>query len=375
MNAPMHSPRGVARRTTVLAVAVGAIAAGLLVPGGSALTQAAPVNTAEPRISGTPVVGQRLTTSRGSWSGNPTNYSYQWVRCPQSGGRSDGSDCAAIGGATTSAYVLADGDVGSRLRARVTASNRDGSTTVASNPTDVVRAAVSRPRNTSRPSISGSTAVNETLRANVGTWSGTQPITFAFQWLRCDRGGGDCITLSGFTGDTYVVRDSDLDHTLRVRVNASNSAGSDSATSPRTSVVQGPALPPGAIRLSNGEISIPVTSVPSNQRLIVDRADFAPNPVQSRQTVITIRIKVKDTRGYVVRDALVFVRSTPVVTATPAVQRTGQDGWVQYGVQPEADFPLKNGYNVQFFVKAYRAGDPVLAGVAGSRLVQVGTGQ
>jgi hypothetical protein len=140
-------------------------------------------------------------------------------------------------------------------------------------------------------------------------------------------------------------------------------------------VVQGPALPPGAIRLSNGEISIPVTSVPSNQRLIVDRVDFAPNPVQTRNTVITIRLKVKDTRGYVVRDALVFVRSTPVVTGTPPTQRTGQDGWVQYGVQPEADFPLKNGYNVQFYVKAYRAGDPVLAGVAGSRLVQVGTAQ
>jgi hypothetical protein len=375
MNAPIHSRRGAVRRMAVLAAAIGTIGAGLLVPGGSALTQAVPVNTGEPRISGTPVVGQRLTTNRGSWSGSPTSFDYQWVRCPQSGGRSDGSDCAAISGATTSAYVLGEGDVGSRLRVRVTARNRDGSATAASNPTDVVRAAVSRPRNTSRPSISGSTSVNETLRANVGNWNGTQPITFSFQWLRCDRGGGNCVTLSGATGDTYVVRDSDLDHTLRVRVNASNAAGSDSATSPRTGVVQGPALPPGAIRLSNGEISIPVTSVPSNQRLIVDRADFTPNPVQTRNTVITIRVKVKDTRGYVVRDALVFVRSTPVVTATPATQRTGQDGWVQYGVQPEADFPLKNGYNVQFYVKAYRAGDPVLAGVAGSRLVQVGTGQ
>jgi hypothetical protein len=46
---------------------------------------------------------------------------------------------------------------------------------------------------------------------------------------------------------------------------------------------------------------------------------------------------------------------------------------VQYGVRPEADFPLRDGYNVQFYVKAYRTGDPVLAGVAGSRLVQVGT--
>ena len=46
---------------------------------------------------------------------------------------------------------------------------------------------------------------------------------------------------------------------------------------------------------------------------------------------------------------------------------------MQYAVQPEGDFPSRDGYNVQFFVKAYRAGDPVLAGVAGSRLVQVAT--
>ncbi len=116
-----------------------------------------------------------------------------------------------------------------------------------------------------------------------------------------------------------------------------------------------------------------MTSVPSNQRLVVDRVDFSPNPVRTRKTLLTIRVKVKDTRGYVVRDSLVFIRSTPLVTTTPAVQRTGQDGWVQYAVQPEGDFPLRDGYNVQFFVKAYRAGDPVLAGVAGSRLVQVAT--
>jgi hypothetical protein len=36
-------------------------------------------------------------------------------------------------------------------------------------------------------------------------------------------------------------------------------------------------------------------------------------------------------------------------------------------------FPLKNGYNVQFYVKAYRKGDPSLAGISGTRLVRVAT--
>ena len=53
-------------------------------------------------------------------------------------------------------------------------------------------------------------------------------------------------------------------------------------------------------------------------------------------------------------------------------QRTGQDGWLTLTVTPERDFPaLSNDYNLQFYVKAYRQGDPVLAGVAGTRLVQV----
>jgi hypothetical protein len=95
--------------------------------------------------------------------------------------------------------------------------------------------------------------------------------------------------------------------------------------------------------------------------------------VRSRTAPFTVRVKVKDTRGNVVRDALVFIRSTPLVSVGARDQRTGQDGWVTITIRPEPDFPaLDSGRNVQYYVKAYRAGDPVLAGIAGARLVQVG---
>jgi hypothetical protein len=42
-------------------------------------------------------------------------------------------------------------------------------------------------------------------------------------------------------------------------------------------------------------------------------------------------------------------------------------------VRPERDLPIRNGYNVQFFVKAFRQGDNPLGGIAGYRLVQVAT--
>ena len=86
-----------------------------------------------------------------------------------------------------------------------------------------------------------------------------------------------------------------------------------------------------------------------------------------------MRIKVKDTRGYVVRNATVFIRSTPKVSSGGDHSATATDGWVQYSLVPEVDFPIKTGYSVQFFVKAYRASDPTLGGIYGSRLVQVAT--
>ncbi len=378
----MHRTHGRRSNPKLRYPVVGAVVAAVLVTAaltsGSAraLTQAAPKNTTEPRINGSATPGSTLTTTSGEWTGSsPINYAYQWVRCPSSGGKSDGSDCASISGATTSAYVVGSGDVGKRLRARVTASNTDGSVTVASNPTGTVASAGNgRPRNTKSPSISGNVSPGSTLHGDVGTWTGSQPITFTFQWLRCDTRGNNCLELNGQVEDSYALRDGDIDHTLRIRVGAKNAAGKRNALSdPTTVVAAGSGLPPGAIKLSNGEISIPATSVPASERLIVERVDFSPSPVRSKSTPIAINVKVKDTRGYDVRDVLVFVRSTPLVTSTPSEQRTANDGTVTYTVQPEPDFPIRNGYSVQFFVKAHRQGDNPLGGVAGYRLVQVAT--
>lgn len=366
------------RRTTIvstlLAAALASLATILALPaGGAAVVQERPSNTAEPRISGAATVGSTLTATNGSWTSSPTSFAYQWVRCPRSGGQSNGSDCAAIGGATTTSYVVSAADVDRRLRVRVTASNADGSSTVASNATALIRnPAAGRPVNAQPPAISGSPAQGQTLRVQPGTWNGVQPITFSFNWLRCDTAGNNCIVQPGFNDDAYVVREGDVGKTMRARVNARNSRGEASRLTAQTAAVSGPQGPEGVITLPNGEKSIPVTSVPSNESLVVDQTVFSSNPVRSRTEPFQVRIKVKDSRGFVVRDALVFFRSTPLVTRNAQDQRTGQDGWLTLTITPERDFPeLRNDYNLQFYAKAYRQGDPVLAGVAGTRLVQV----
>jgi hypothetical protein len=365
------------RRNLLGSLAVAALASlatVLVLPGGgSAVTQERPGNTAEPRISGSATVGSTLTASQGTWTNAPTSYTYQWVRCPRDGGNPAGSNCAVIGGASTTSYVVAQADVDRRLRVRVTAANADGERTVASNATALIRAAdTGRPVNVQPPTLSGTAAEGSALRVSPGTWNGVQPITYTFQWLRCDPAGNNCVVQPGFADDSYVLRDGDIGKTVRARVLARNTRGEASRLTAQSPVVQGPQGPAGQITLPNGEKSIPVTSVPSDQSLVVDQAIFSPNPVRSQTAPFTVRIKVKDTRGFVVRDALVFFRSTPLVTRNAQDQRTGQDGWLTLTITPERDFPeLRNGYSLQFYVKAYRQGDPVLGGIAGTRLVQV----
>jgi len=328
-----------------------------------------PSNTAEPSISGRAEQGVRLSASRGTWTGTaPISYAFQWVRCGADGGQPDGGNCAIISGATTDRYRLTSSDVGSRMRVRVTATNVDGSRTAASNPTNVV---VGPPVNTSAPSVQGSMVNGQVVTANPGTWSGAGSISFSYRWLRCNAQGGECAAIGGATSRNYRLTSADVGHKIRFNVTARNSVGSTTVMSSESAIVTEP-LPSGAIKLPSGEISIPATSVPSNQRLVVSVVQFSPSRVTSRTAPITVRVRVKDTRGYVVRDALVFVRSTPRVTAGGDRQAATTDGWVTYQLAPNGNFPQpRNGYNVQFFVKAYRSGDPPLAGIAAYRLVQV----
>jgi len=102
-----------------------------------ATSTAGPKNTSAPTISGTPKVGQPLTANEGSWTGNPTSYSYQWQRCD-----ADVASCSSVVGATGKTYGARLADLGYRLRVAVTARNARGSATANSGITAVVAPAV-----------------------------------------------------------------------------------------------------------------------------------------------------------------------------------------------------------------------------------------
>jgi fibronectin type 3 domain-containing protein len=92
------------------------------------------------------------------------------------------------------------------------------------------------PANTTPPTISGTTMVGQTLTANTGTWSNT-PVSYAYQWLRCNGGGNACSNIAAATTNTYVVAAADSGKTLRVHVTATNADGSTSAESAETGQV------------------------------------------------------------------------------------------------------------------------------------------
>src|SRR3954454_14538837 len=44
------------------------------------------------------------------------------------------------------------------------------------------------PASTAPPAITGTPAQGQTLTASTGSWSGTQPLTYTYQWRRCGAG-------------------------------------------------------------------------------------------------------------------------------------------------------------------------------------------
>jgi hypothetical protein len=229
----------------------------------------------------------------------------------------------------------------------------------------------------SLPTIDGEAREGQTLTARNGEWGGKMPIRYAYQWRRCKADGNGCSNIGGETRTTYLVRAADVNSTLRVRVTATNDDGSATAVSSPTPVVVSrtnplpPGSPVGAVRLASGLTSVPASSVTAPHRLVISSVEFSPTVIRSR-VPFTGRFRVTDTRGFAVRDALVYVLGVPYNRIGQASeQATDMEGWATIQLAPTARLPLRNGYSIVMFVRARKQGDDLLAGVSTRRLVQV----
>jgi hypothetical protein len=87
------------------------------------------------------------------------------------------------------------------------------------------------PSNSALPAITGTAEVGETLTASHGTWSGTTPLAYAYQWF------ADGESIPGANGTTYVPVSGDIGKAITVLVTATNVKGQASAMSAATSDV------------------------------------------------------------------------------------------------------------------------------------------
>ena len=87
------------------------------------------------------------------------------------------------------------------------------------------------PVNTVAPVVSGTGVVGQTLTTTDGTWTGTLPITYTYQW---ERNTND---IFGATSQTYVLVSADAGTNIRCVVTATNIGGASSAASNAIAVI------------------------------------------------------------------------------------------------------------------------------------------
>lgn len=235
-------------------------------------------------------------------------------------------------------------------------------------------ASTAAPSNTAPPTISGTAQEGVTLTASSGTWSGTTPITYSYQWRRCDKNGAGCANIGGADTSTYLVKHADVGDTLRVRVTAKNSDGSSQVTSAQTDVVAAKAAPaPTSVNgcpVGTGPLNVSGITAPA--QLSIDGQSVSPSPVsRSSATSITVRFHVSACGGRDVAGALVYATAVPFNQFTiPAETATGSDGWATMTMNRQGGFPADAKQQLlAVFVRARKSGDPLLGGISARRLV------
>jgi hypothetical protein len=221
-------------------------------------TAVSPQNTAPPVITGTPVLGDRLNCSTGTFTDSPASFAYQWNR-----------DGAAISGATASTYTVVSADVGQALSCTVTASSgaplvggngfsasystsqqvdavvgstyTPGTGSATSGPVEVT----APPANVAPPTVTGTAKVGDVLSCSQGTWL-YGPTNYAYQWNR------NAVAISGATGATYVVASADAGDGLTCSVTAANASGSATSSSGAADVAVPLTLTPGTLPAAVG---------------------------------------------------------------------------------------------------------------------------
>jgi hypothetical protein len=223
------------------------------------------------------------------------------------------------------------------------------------------------PTSTSPTTVSGSTQPGSTLTATHGTFSGSTPLKYTYQWRRCNEAGAACSDVDKATKETYALAQIDVGNTLRAMATATNKDGSASSTSAQTGVVTAP--PKTGCPAGNGGIAIAALTLPA--QLDIDNQAIAPAVVLRTSRQITLRLHVSACGNRSVQGAMVYATAVPFNQySIPAEAATGADGWATLTMSQQAGYPASRQQQLlTMFVRASKTGDPALGGVSARRLI------
>jgi hypothetical protein len=234
------------------------------------------IGATNPAISSASIgqVGVVHTADDGVWNGfsSPT-FSYVWFACTTAVAASSSTapattNCVAITPAQTAkTFTPTAAQDGKYLLVQVRATNDAQTTAVSRYSATTANKVFAPPANTVAPVLSTNPAANpptvgNTVTTTNGTWTGSAPITYTYQWYRCDAASASatdtlpsgCATIdTGGTAATYTVQSADVtsgQKHLLVRVRAANSFG----TVDRFSASRGAAVR-AAVRSTNPVVS------------------------------------------------------------------------------------------------------------------------
>jgi hypothetical protein len=109
----------------------------------------------------------------------------------------------------------------------------------------------------------------------------------------------------------------------------------------------------GAIRLTSGGWSIPVSSVLAPARITVGVAAVAPGTIRSRNQLIKVTVRIGDTRGYLVRGATVAIRGNAAAWAGPiAAKRTAADGRAVFRMRTARRLAVRPGRRLALLISS-----------------------
>jgi YD repeat-containing protein len=87
------------------------------------------------------------------------------------------------------------------------------------------------------PKLTGTLGEGVKLAVSNGTWS-NGPVSYAYQWKSCNSSGAECKPIAGASNPNYTLQASDVGHTIKAAVTATNGGGSKTGETYTSPIVQ-----------------------------------------------------------------------------------------------------------------------------------------